>query len=158
MALTVGTNSYISVADADLYFADRLNSAVWTGAVAVGLKDQALIQASQIINNKQFVGIRTVPTQSLSFPRAGVYLDSVLLDSSVVPKNVIDATCELAIWLLQSDYTEPDALSQFGKVQLGPIAVETKTSSSTSVAKKTPPMVNDLLRPFTISTFNLVRG
>lgn len=153
MALTVGTNSYISVANADIYFADRLNSSVWTGAVAVGLKDQALIQASQIINNKQFVGIRTVPTQLMAFPRFGIYVDSILIDSSVVPKNVIDATCELAIWLLQDDYTAPDDLAQFGKVQLGPISIETKSAS-----KKLPPMVNNLLRPFINSSFNLVRG
>lgn len=154
MALTVGTNSYISVADANSYFADRMNSAVWDGATAVGLKDKALIQATQIIDNQKFIGLRTNPVQDLAFPRFGIYIDNVLVDSTVIPKRVKDATCELAIWVLQSDFTTPDELAGFSSVQLGPIKVDTKSTS----AKQLPPMVVGLLRPFITTTLSLVKG
>jgi hypothetical protein len=153
MALIVGTNSYIDADDADLYFADRLNSAVWTNSTT---KDQALIQATKLIDNESFLGIRTNPTQPLSFPRFGIYLDGVMIDSNVVPQRVIDATCELAIWLLQSDYTAPDDLESYSRVQLGPIEVEMNGSSGGS--KSLPPMVVGLLRQYKNSSMTLIKG
>lgn len=49
MAVVVGTNSYISVADANTYFLDSLNSAVWS-ATATVTKGQALVTASRQIS------------------------------------------------------------------------------------------------------------
>jgi hypothetical protein len=150
MALTVGINSYISVADADAYFADRLNNAVWVTSTK---KAEALIQATQIIDNRKFRGLRAATSQNLAFPRFGVYFEGVLLDSNTVPKAVITATCELAIWVLQSDMTAPDDLAGFGSVQLGPIKIETK-----STTKSLPPIVSGLLRPFTDTSITLMKG
>lgn len=49
MALTVGTNSYISRVDADTYFADNLQNTSWT-ALTDTTKDQALVTASSQIS------------------------------------------------------------------------------------------------------------
>lgn len=49
MALVIGVNSFITVADADLYFGDNLQNDSWA-ALSVGKKSQALITAAGQIN------------------------------------------------------------------------------------------------------------
>lgn len=160
MALGVGTNSYLNAIAADAYFADRLNSSVW---VASTTKDQALIQATKMIDNLKFKGYKAVPTQALMFPRIPseqlygyqmTHYDEYGMYSVTTPQRVLDATCELAIWLLQDDYTAPNDLEQFDNVKLGGLEVKT----STSTEKKLPPMVIELLKPFRDSSMRLVRA
>lgn len=153
MALTVDTNSYISRADAITYFSDRLNSAEWTDATDAD-KDASLIQATKIIDTITFTGKKYSSTQVLKFPRSQIYYDGYLLDATIVPQQVLDATCEFAIWLLQDDYTAPDDLMNFESVTLGPIEVQTKVS----VSRNYPPMVTMLLSSFVDSSLRLVRG
>jgi len=159
MALTVGTNSYINVADADLYFADRLNSDFWDTINPVTKKDLALIQATKMIDFQRFKGAKTVLTQALSFPRTGLIDDGVVVDSLVVPQKIIDATCELALYLLQDDYSAPDDLLEFGNVKVGSIEVTTKGGGrSANGGKALPPFVKSLLAFARTSKCALHRG
>ena len=153
MALIVNTNSYISRADANTYFSDRLNSAEWTNATDAD-KDASLIQATKIIDGMTFTGKKYSSTQALKLPGTEMYYGGYLLDATIVPQQVLDATCEFAIWLLQDDYTAPDDLMNFESVTLGTIEVQTKVSSG----KNYPPMVTMLLSSFVDSSLRLVRG
>jgi hypothetical protein len=106
MALAKGVNSYATVAEADSYFLDRLDAAVWSAADATK-KAQALITASDYLNDQKWVGIAVSDSQSLAFPREGSYFDSrvgaeVILESNVVPTRIITATYELALHLLSN--------------------------------------------------------
>jgi hypothetical protein len=94
MALTVGTNSYISVADADVYFSERLHSANWTNAEDTD-KEASLIQATRMLDNLfTWVGTITDPDQSLDWPRTGVYDENGrLIESDVIPVQIEQATC-----------------------------------------------------------------
>lgn len=49
MAVVVGTNSYISVADANTYFLDSLGADLWTASSAI-VKGQGLVTASRQIS------------------------------------------------------------------------------------------------------------
>ena len=153
MALEVGKNSYITLEDANTYFADRLNSTEWDSATDPD-KSKALIQATKIIDTKQYFGYKTSETQLLKFPRIGLCYDGVKIDSSIVHQNVKDAVCELAIWLLQDDFTAPNDLAQFNSVELGALKVETSSNQT----KGLPPLVSDLLKPFMDTSRRLVRG
>ncbi len=156
MALVVGTNSYLNATEADAYFADRLNSSVWTSSTE---KDQALIQATKMIDNLKFIGMKAVITQPLMFPRIPVHFnhritrDEYGLYSTTYPQRLKEAVCELAIWLLQDDYTAPNDLEQFSDVKLG--ALEVQMSGSTE--KKLPPLVISLLAPYRDDSVRLVR-
>lgn len=152
MALTVGTNSYISLEDAKTYFADRLNSIEWDNAADAD-KSKALIQATQIIDQKDFKGYKSINTQALKFPRIGLIDDGFDVDGSTVPKRVKDAVCELAIWCLSEDYTEPNDLAGYQRIKIAVIEVETRQAS-----KAMPPMVSKLLSPFMFSGTRIVRG
>jgi hypothetical protein len=117
MAITVGENSYINVADADSYFADRLFSDEWTNATA-GQKEQGLKMATKKIDRQQIRGIKADDTQSLEFPRA-LYSNSKSVNpfydplknsiettpgwvvETAVTQEVKDATCEEAMSILQ---------------------------------------------------------
>lgn len=99
MSLVVGTNSYISRANADTYFLDSLRNTSWS-ALSTTVKDQALITATRMIDRQTWAGAKTSSSQALQWPRTGVtdaYGNAV--DSSAVPQAVIDATCELALAL-----------------------------------------------------------
>ena len=84
------TTPYIDIAAAQLYFDDRLNSEAWTAASVVD-QLKALKMATQLINNLKFIGQPAVSGQSNEFPRLG---------QSTVPIMVQQATCEIAIQLL----------------------------------------------------------
>ncbi len=99
------SNSYVTVAEADAYFAGRLHADAWETA-STGDKEKALatscrhIEACRININRQIVGDRlspVVPEQALSFPR---YRDVDTTGAYIIPEPVKQAQCEEALALL----------------------------------------------------------
>jgi len=82
MALTVGTNAYISRADADTYFADNLQDVAWT-ALSDTIKDQAIVTSAQRIELQAI--------ESKKFPIA-------LID---IPANLASGNAEYALAMTQ---------------------------------------------------------
>ena len=154
MALEKDVNSYLTVAEADAYFADRLNATAWDGAT-VENKPKALIQATKAIESMKFLGSRSVSTQKLSFPRSDVYVDNILIDDTIVPQDVKEAVCEYAILMLQEDYSAPDDLEAFSEVAVGSIKIKTNASNG---GKSVPPMVASLLSNYKDSTVRLFKA
>jgi hypothetical protein len=89
--IVVGTNSYISLADADEYFTARLHSDLWNTA-ATDEKAQALITATRQIDRLPFRGVKRLSNQALAFPRS---------PNNDVPWRVLDAVCEEALAILK---------------------------------------------------------
>jgi len=87
---------YITVEDADAYFATRLNSEIWDLAEDTE-KNKALITAGRAIDRLNFTGSRTDSTQEHQFPR---------YDDASIPTDVQYACCELAFALL--DGVDPE--------------------------------------------------
>lgn len=56
-----------------------------------------LIKAMDFLESLKYKGSKLTQTQALSWPRIEFYLDCVLQDSSVIPKRLKDAQCNLAI-------------------------------------------------------------
>ncbi len=111
MALIVGTNSYVSVADADTYFTERLGATAWTGATT-GNKTAALLQACRTLERLRYIGSHPGSTQSLSWPREGATDPRGYgIASTVVPQAMKDAQCEEALALLQMA-EDADAVSR----------------------------------------------
>lgn len=104
-------NSYASVADADAYHDGHLYAAAWTAASGAN-KEKALVMATRLIDSQfQFDGVRAKETQALQWPREGCHdpdADGWTLDS-MLPKAVLDATCEMARELLIADRTAAPA-------------------------------------------------
>jgi hypothetical protein len=116
-------NAYADVADGNDYHNGHLYATAWTGA-SDDQKAVALVMASRLIDTEyQFNGLRSVDSQALQWPRVNCLdpdkapipiLTSLLLVDpfvpfSIVPKQVVQATCEMARELLITDRTAAPA-------------------------------------------------
>lgn len=114
ISLVVGTNTYISLEDADEYFETRLYSDTWDESVDDD-KSKALIMATKRIDNLTLRGIKAIETQTLQMPRAfyayqpnliypnnlTVFRDNNWIMEREVCQNVKDAVCEEAFAILK---------------------------------------------------------
>lgn len=148
MALMKGTNSYVTVAEADAYFENRLDAAAWNTADD-DMKTQALITAVTILDNMNWAGVAVSESQSLAFPREGVYFDPRLglevAFTSDTPERVIEATYEIAYHLLNND----GLLDDTGKavdIEVGRIKL-TRVSRPSAI----PPNVKRMIKPLLVN-------
>lgn len=116
-------NSYISLADANTYFAAAVVHADWDAATD-DLKTRLILTAVKILDScVEFNGFKANILQPLQWPRVeardpnqygGAYYrrpDTYLaqyFDSTTVPKGIKDATCEMARFLLQAQNASDD--------------------------------------------------
>jgi hypothetical protein len=153
MALEVGVNSYISLEDAELYFADRVNVAAWTESTDA-VKEQALITAAKQLNLTRWIGSIADKTQTLAFPRIGSYFEPlyneiVKLDGTEVPSRIVTANMEQAYHLLNND----DVLDTAGspsRIKVDVIEIEGLQSGAASVSQ-TSSTVDGLIEPLLYS-------
>jgi hypothetical protein len=90
--------AYLSVADADAYFAAYPGGSAWTGTVPE--KEAALRAATLYLDAEyggRWQGSRVNATQALDWGRYGVYVDGFLLPNVPLPKNLRAATAEAAV-------------------------------------------------------------
>jgi len=92
------SNSYVTLAFADAYFADTLEGREWLGFPS-GDRARALISATRKIDMEfRFYGVRAFMLQALKFPRDGDYdADGNLR----IPDGIEYAACELALHILR---------------------------------------------------------
>src|SRR6266852_2427136 len=116
----VDANSYADATDGDAYYDGHLYASAWTAATTAN-KEKALVFATRLIDSQvQFNGYRVNDRQGLQWPRwkcpdpdGGLALIPIRLlprgmgyvDFNIVPKPVINATCDMARELLITDRT-----------------------------------------------------
>lgn len=142
------SNSYVSVADADAYFDARLNSSKFTGD-STDNKERALIQATRWLDRQaSFEGEKASSGQALKWPRIwATDEDGEEYDSATIPAIIEDATCELALYLLNLGSTDPlmnTGLEQFEEAKVGPMDVTTRDSFRTG---QLPDHVLEIISP-----------
>jgi len=149
MAITVGTDSYISLADAESYFETRLHAGNRNEATDTD-KEKALKHATRMIDDLfAWPGELTDEDQVLDWPRSDV-VDSEGRDiaSDAIPVPIENGTCEQALYLLGAidPTTEPDLIKQgFSKAKLGPMEVETdKTMIPDQIGPAVPIAIGEL--------------
>lgn len=104
-------NAYASAADGDAYYDGHLYATAWTAATLAN-KEKALVFATRLIDAQfQFDGGKGKDTQALQWPREGCHDPdaAATVASNIVPKPVIEATCEMARELLIADRTASPA-------------------------------------------------
>lgn len=156
-------NSYVTILEADGYFADRGNSA-WTGADAV--KQAALIKATDYIEGRfsqRFIGSKKTTAQALSWPRegAGDFADTV------IPVGLRRACCEYAVRALSAELAPDLKVDASGltvvatKKKVGPIetdyAVPQTGLGSTPMLFRPYPAADMLLRGLVYSASQVIR-
>jgi hypothetical protein len=82
--------NYATTAEANTYFGGRLHTESWDDA-SESDRTKALTMATKAIDKLNFAGYKAVTAQALQFPRG---------TDAAIPEDVKEATCELALRLL----------------------------------------------------------
>jgi hypothetical protein len=147
-----GSTSYVAVATATSYHADRGNTA-WAAIASDALRQVALIRASQAIDHmgqERFPGTRHSTTQGLDWPRDDAY-DLEGNELTLVPTPVVNATCEGALLEAATPGILSPSLERGGRIKLerveGAVTVEYDTSAPsttnyTTVTRALAPVLN----------------
>lgn len=96
----ITANSYASLDEANAYHTARGNNFTWAGIDIA--KEAALIRATQWLDGRyghRWPGTRwRLRLQALDWPRVDAYdRDAGLIDGSLIPVEVLNATCEAAM-------------------------------------------------------------
>lgn len=144
MAATKGRNTYVSIAEANTYFADRVSADNWNTADDI-LRGKALVTATSLLEEMRWNGTAISEDQSLAFPRNIEYFDPRLgvykYINDEIPDRVLKAQMELALHLLDNDGVLNET-SQPTSISLGEISI-----TGTARQSKIPSRVRELIRP-----------
>jgi hypothetical protein len=123
LTATIGgstSNSYVTLTEANDYFADRLNTAQWDAATSE-TKEKALITATRRIDEEQFFGYKVSTTQALKWPRYNVRDEDgfFFLPSDSIPERVKQAVFVTARELLRADFLDENYLDNLQSISAG---------------------------------------
>lgn len=161
--LTVGTDSYVSLDEADAYFSARNAPDAWMAATAAQ-KEEALRYATRFIDSSfEFLGYLQDTDQALKWPRYSIYDDDGRVYEGT-PVEVKEATFELGRSHLNDAPLNQPAISKappgIASVTAGPVSVEFSgryaSSSDISSPAADYAYVRRLLARFTSSGGNRV--
>lgn len=143
MALIKGTNSNVTVAEADAELANRLDASAWTSATLVR-KAQSLITATGMLDELSWSGAVLDDSQGTAFPREGDFFDvakGIIVSMNPTPVRVEKATIELALHLL----TNENVLDDIGRIR----KLDTSSLGVTDIIlpSRIPKRVRDIVRP-----------
>jgi hypothetical protein len=102
---TVGgttSNSYGTLAEAEAYFLNRLDTEDWDDAEQAE-QEQALIQATLQLDELDYIGQPATDTQALKWPRVDDDVFALVWGETEIPPKLKLAEFELALSLLDSE-------------------------------------------------------
>ena len=136
--------SYVSLAEANEYFSDRLRADAWAETSDAD-KDKALAMAAKAIDRQPLRGRKTETGQALAFPR---YPDTE------VPEVVKEACCEEALAMLERGNSQRRKLQQEG-VQSFSLGNMSETFAAGASKGLLSQEAKELLRPWLLGAVNV---
>jgi len=139
------TNCYVTVLEADQYFADRTHSSAWDESKA---QESALVSASEQLDwYVTWLGGRVDNVQSMDWPRVGAYSKfGTEYAPTDIPKEVKQAVYELALSSLDIDRMADSDLAGLSMVQAGPLVIKTDAKDQNS----------DAVQPIPTKVWNII--
>lgn len=153
MAIVVGTDTYLSVADADTYWTNRNNS-VW-GAATTAAKEAALREATKYVDGAfNFIGYQII-TNVLAWPRDAAQVTEgnfagKVYDNTTIPPQVKDAVAELALEALSADLAP--TLARGGAIKREKVDVIEVEYMDFAPSGKVYAFASMILKPLTVGT------
>lgn len=163
MALTVGTDSYDTLANVRAYHADRdaTASAAWI-ALADAAAEMLIRKATDYVDrNWSYIGDVATSTQRLKWPRKYAEIEGNTLASDYIPWQIEEATAivaelyRLGTFDLEGIVTDDAAAINKQKVDVIEVGYDT---SKRLLGADIPTHVHKLLRPLTLGQGGLVRA
>lgn len=159
MSLIIEDGTIVTNADSYASAADLVTFATnygYTIPSTTGEQEILLRQAMLTVDTKTFQGYRADESQSLSFPRTGVYVDNILLPSDEIPSNMINAQLTMAVESNTTDFLPTVDPTDKGSITheevVGAVVRKYAANSSSSGSSSAVPVsskVETLLRPLT---------
>lgn len=136
--------SYVSVNDADAYFAVDPNVTDWT-SLDVEDKEQLLNWATRTLDQKViWAGTPSTMVQALRWPRTGVRdRDDRLIASDEIPRQLVELVCEFLKFIRATDPTTSGDVDQISRLKVDVIEIEFQEDTAQSVY---PSIIGALLR------------
>lgn len=157
LIVTIGgetSNSYVTVEEADTYLLQyRLYATEWADAAGGDEDREAALRWATVLIDSYFNFDGTINTkeQALRWPRYGAFdSDNRLIEQTLIPRDIKNATSELAYELLKRDRSEePGLLGQgFREAKIGSLEVKVDSRATPDLI---PPSVvallNDIATP-----------
>jgi len=154
MALEERVNSYVSLEEAENYFETRIDSGAWHNADDED-RESALVTATSIIDENQFIGVAVSSTQSLAWPRKeATYFDpkyNSMISPGIneIPLRIKLGTFELAYQLLSNENLLDQKSQTFEKVSIGSITIEDSNNDVTRTSI-TPHLTRKFIKPLLV--------
>jgi len=151
MALVLNTNSYVDTTAADTYFETRIDSANWDTADD-DTREDALVTATQIIDNNPWIGSAVSPSQALAWPRKNaLYYDNrlglqITFSQTEIPSLVKIAVYEQALHLLNNEDLLAQTTQTYESISIGSISLSDNNNDVTRISV-TPSFVIKPIRP-----------
>ena len=116
-------NSYVTLDEANAYFADRMHASSWVAATD---KDQLLVTSSQMLDwYINWKGDKYTVAQSMQWPREGaIRPDGTVIDEDVLPPEIKIAVYELAITCIDADRLADDPLAGIGQLRAASLMIK----------------------------------
>lgn len=138
------STSYAAVEYADDYFTIQPAAFTTWDALTDTEKQQYLSLATRYLDQKvDWKGNIADEDQALRWPRTGAYTrDGVAVGSTVIPRPVKDATCEMAKYLINNDPSAGQDTDVLKKVVVDVIEIEYQDGTG---QPKVPSLINSIL-------------
>jgi len=153
MALILFENSYLE--SADDYLADN---PFWEAADS-DAQEQALVDATRILDQNEWIGTAVTSSQSLAWPRAKLsFFDPVLslyvsVEQGEIPVRLAKATAYLALHFIKYPEVTRGYEVTYDSISIGPISLSNTDAGRSSSAQPplVPAEVNKLIAPLIFS-------
>jgi hypothetical protein len=136
MALILFENSYLESAD------DQLADNPFWEAASDEAKEQALVDATRLLDQNEWIGTALLPSQSLAWPRTKLsFFDPVLslyvpVEEGEIPVRLGKATAYLALHLVKYPSVNKSYEVVYDSISVGPISL-----SNTDAGKSSSPQI-----------------
>jgi hypothetical protein len=136
--------SYVSVEDADAYFAVDPNVTDWD-SLDESAKQQWLNWATRLLDQKViWAGCVSTATQALRWPRTGVRdRDGRMIASDEIPRQLVELVCEFVKFVRVTDPTEGSDVDQLARLRVDVVELEFQEDTAQAVY---PSIIGALLR------------
>jgi len=160
MALTLFENSYLE--SADNYLADNPS---WEAASS-DQQEQALVDATRILDQNEWIGTAVTSSQSLSWPRAKLSFYDPMLSLHVtceqgeLPLRLQKAVSYLALHLVKYPSAIGGYEATYDSISIGPISLTNSDAgrSSSPQVPLVPTEVRQLIAPLVFSQGTIAQG
>lgn len=155
--VTVGTDSYGDESGLTSFALLRgITISLPTGSTQTldEYKTTLLIKSMDYLEVQNYLGVKTVSTQALQFPRAGIVIDGYTIDSATVPTDIVKAQYVGALLISQGYELQSPLTQTIKRRKVGPLETEYQDYSTPAETFRS---LDSVLYPYIQSGVKIIR-